>query len=755
MASIVIRIRTLFSGQGANQARRAMSGVSDELRGMAASAVGPAALATGILAVGAAFVKLGVDSVNAAEEAKVASAAFVNLSGGANIATANLNAMRRATGGLISQTEQMGIANQLLGMNIVQTASQLEQVVSVSARLGAEFKGLGARDAADEFAIMIANMSVARLDSFGLSSGAVRKRIEELKSTVEGMTPEMAFLQATMEESEKTVDRLGPPVATTANAMSTLGAAFADFKVVLGGVIDDGGLAIKVFGSLSDALVLMRSALGDDSLATRIAAFEVELSQAEQTLQNQTSGLIQSASQAEKTGLRIAKLTTVIRQLTEEQDRATVSAEAEQAARQAAIASEDRVIENVAKRAEAAKKLADTQEQFSQDVIDLQNDTQDSLDDSRDQFNDDELRASEDHIDALDDIGGKGAKNRIKLRQRLEKDLGKVEKNLQKSLIKLDKDQTKRAEKLQSDSGKKQTEDRKRKQIDTLGDERLFQFGLRQLEADGNGIAIRDALERRAIEQQIASEKAEFEQDVEKNKRKDQLQSLQAEGTERRQQLEEQAAERRADLEDRNVEAGESLSARIAEEINRENEGFLERQADLTDYYNDKVSEIREGEQEGIAEIAKALTATEELTNTQLDQMVSLAGEFGKDFGTQFADGMTEAFSERLQIDAAIAAAATGGLGLGAGAPSPIANGNAGGGGIFAGGGIVPGSPGQARSIVAHGGEEIANPNIGQAVVIDGQTFAVREAGRLAAAINAQTQRNFQEFTNELVENLS
>ena len=100
-------------------------------------------------------------------------------------------------------------------------------------------------------------------------------------------------------------------------------------------------------------------------------------------------------------------------------------------------------------------------------------------------------------------------------------------------------------------------------------------------------------------------------------------------------------------------------------------------------------------------------------------------------------------------------AAATGGLGLGAGAPSPSGVGNAGGVGAFAGGGVVPGSPGQARSIVAHGGEEIANPNIGQAVVVDGQTFAVREAGRLAAAINAQTERNFQQFTNELVENLS
>jgi hypothetical protein len=72
----------------------------------------------------------------------------------------------------------------------------------------------------------------------------------------------------------------------------------------------------------------------------------------------------------------------------------------------------------------------------------------------------------------------------------------------------------------------------------------------------------------------------------------------------------------------------------------------------------------------------------------------------------------------------------------------------------FQGGGVVPGSPSQATPAILHGGEEVANPNEGQAVIIDGQRFAVREAGRLAAAINAQTQRNFQEYTNTLAEAL-
>jgi phage-related minor tail protein len=72
----------------------------------------------------------------------------------------------------------------------------------------------------------------------------------------------------------------------------------------------------------------------------------------------------------------------------------------------------------------------------------------------------------------------------------------------------------------------------------------------------------------------------------------------------------------------------------------------------------------------------------------------------------------------------------------------------------FQGGGIVPGSPGQAVPIIAHGGEEIANPNTGQAIVIDGETFAVRAAGEMANAINGAMQRNAQLIIDTVAENI-
>jgi phage-related minor tail protein len=72
----------------------------------------------------------------------------------------------------------------------------------------------------------------------------------------------------------------------------------------------------------------------------------------------------------------------------------------------------------------------------------------------------------------------------------------------------------------------------------------------------------------------------------------------------------------------------------------------------------------------------------------------------------------------------------------------------------FQGGGVLPGAPSQAIPFIGHGGEEIANPAEGQAITIDGETFAVRQAERMAAAINGVMQRNAQMIVDVVAANL-
>lgn len=72
----------------------------------------------------------------------------------------------------------------------------------------------------------------------------------------------------------------------------------------------------------------------------------------------------------------------------------------------------------------------------------------------------------------------------------------------------------------------------------------------------------------------------------------------------------------------------------------------------------------------------------------------------------------------------------------------------------FQGSGIVPGPSSQAVPIIAHGGEEIANPAMGQSIIIGGEQFAVREANRMVVAINAMRQRDMQELVDTVAANL-
>lgn len=779
MADLGIFIKTTFDNKGvraaeksfdaakksgsktADKLKQSFAGFGSSVKNVGkdvASNLGPAALAgpaAAITALAAGMATLAVSSLKLAEEARSVESAFNSLSGGASVAVANMEAMRIATKGLVSETEQMRIANQLLGMNIVSTADQLEEVVGVSRRLGKEFAGIGAKDAANEFAIMIANMSVARLDTFGISSGDVRKRIEELMRATEGMTREAAFFQATMEEGNKTIARLGPELNTTADETAKLSAEWANFRAILGETAESTGILKGLAKGLSDNLVLLQSwsDAGAD-VAKNQQALEIQIARTERTLENNTTGLIKNSGAAARNRVKLAELRDEYARVTGIVEANTDAAKKQQDALQAAIRSEEIAAENLAKREAATKKFAIVQEKFARDLVDIQNETQEQLSDSQSQFDEDAIKAAESHAKSIASVQKRFAKDEEKAAKRAQKGLVKIDANLKKSLTKQGIDEGKRIAKAQSDFVKEDSNTQKRKQIDALADERLFQFELRNLAADGQGIAIKQALERREIEQQIASEKAEFEKDVEQESRKDQIDSMRQEGQEARSQLQQQATERKADLELRNQEAAQSRAERLQEEIIQENESFTQKKADLNNALTERNGRIKESEQERVAEIAKGLAETEDLTNAQFDKMIALAEEFGPKFGQTFADGMTKAFSEALDIEKKIKDSNIADIGAGAGG-LPVAsgvNGSGASGGIqpFATGGFID----QSGLGFLHKGEEVANPTQGQSITIGDEKFAVREAGRMASAINAMRQRDMQELVDTVAANL-
>lgn len=156
--------------------------------------------------------------------------AFENISGGTAQAEANLAAMERATRGAMSEMEMMANANKLLQMGLADSSEELATVTEMATRLGASM-GMDAAQAMDDFAAMLANKSIPRLDQFGIASGRVRERWNELKKAV---GDDEAFKLAVMEEGRAALERLGPAVDDNQLAFERLEATLQDIKVEIG-----------------------------------------------------------------------------------------------------------------------------------------------------------------------------------------------------------------------------------------------------------------------------------------------------------------------------------------------------------------------------------------------------------------------------------------------------------------------------------------------------------------------------------------
>lgn len=184
--------------------------------------------------------------------------AFYAISGGADEANRRLDAMKTATRGAMSEMELMGSANMLMQMGLANNSEELARLTQMATKLGAAM-GNEAGPSIENFALMLANQSVMRLDSFGISSGKVRDRIAELQKATEGLSREQAFMQAVMEEGTKSMERLGDAAEDEALQFERLEAQLADTKMEL---------AQKVTPVWADFLSLINRGIGEAQIWT-------------------------------------------------------------------------------------------------------------------------------------------------------------------------------------------------------------------------------------------------------------------------------------------------------------------------------------------------------------------------------------------------------------------------------------------------------------------------------------------------------
>ena len=164
MADVKIKLQTILDPKGLRQLRKESRDIEKSLKKSFKEGGAAVATLTG-LTVGA--VLLAQELALLADASTQANRNFVNLSGGAESAEQNLLALNRALRGTVDETGALNIANQFLGTQVAKNSDELEEFITLSRRLGATFRGLGTQDAAQEFALLLANMSTPRLDSFG------------------------------------------------------------------------------------------------------------------------------------------------------------------------------------------------------------------------------------------------------------------------------------------------------------------------------------------------------------------------------------------------------------------------------------------------------------------------------------------------------------------------------------------------------------------------------------------------------------
>lgn len=246
---------------GKDEASSKLSGILGTLGGFGktASIVG-GALAT----AGGVAVKFAGDLAMSAAPAEAVSNTFKNLAASiGEEAAPMLEELRQATRGMVADTDLMQATNKFMSMGLADSSEEAAKLAEMATQLGSAM-GMDATASMEDFALMLANQAIPRLDNFGISSGQVRTRIEELMAADQNLTREQAFMQAVMEQGETSMAKIGEQSGTTAASMATVQAQIENLKTSMGTAL------LPILGELAKAVTPIIQEIGP--MLTDVAA---------------------------------------------------------------------------------------------------------------------------------------------------------------------------------------------------------------------------------------------------------------------------------------------------------------------------------------------------------------------------------------------------------------------------------------------------------------------------------------------------
>jgi len=229
-----------------DKASKEMKGITGTMGklGKVAGIAGVAVAAAGV-AVGVAIYKM---TREAAQVEKVENT-FDNLARSiGETSEVMIQDLRTASRGMLNDADLMRSSNKLVSMGLADTSKEAAKLTEMSTQLGSAM-GMDATEAAEAFALMLANQSIPRLDNFGISSGKVRDRIAELMEADKDLTREQAFMNAVMEQGAITMEKVGEQGTGAAADMARLQANVDNLKGEIGKRF------LPILATMSDKLV--------------------------------------------------------------------------------------------------------------------------------------------------------------------------------------------------------------------------------------------------------------------------------------------------------------------------------------------------------------------------------------------------------------------------------------------------------------------------------------------------------------------
>jgi len=202
----------------------------------------------GAVTIGA-IVKVGTELTKLGAKAEQLRNTFGNLGGSAS----GLETLRAATRGMVSDMDAMAAANQFMVMGLAENTDEVARLAEMATQLGSAMNH-GPKESMESFAAMLANQSIPRLDTFGLSSGRARIRIEELTTGLNALTREQAFTQTVLEQGAEAMARVGEQSEGMAGSLAKIGAQRENVKMLLGEIVSGALEATGVLGLLSEGL---------------------------------------------------------------------------------------------------------------------------------------------------------------------------------------------------------------------------------------------------------------------------------------------------------------------------------------------------------------------------------------------------------------------------------------------------------------------------------------------------------------------